>query len=152
MRKFLLSAVFICALFIPLLIPLSLIADCSYDQNSNISTIFIPGNGEVKYTYDPINRLTSAKYSSGKFFHYSYDYNSNITAIEGLHGRTSYTYAFLDRLEKAIFPDGNQILYQYDCMGRLTQLTYPDGEEVEVNLELYRQENVQAWKITELQS
>lgn len=130
MRKFLLSAVLVCALFIPLLIPLSLIADCSYDQNSNISTIFIPGDGEVKYTYDPINRLTSAEYSSGKFFHYSYDYNSNITAIEGPQGKTSYTYALLDRLEKATFPDGSQVLYQYDCMGRLTQLTYPDGEEV----------------------
>ena len=38
----------------------SLIADYSYDENGNIGSVFIPGNGAVCYEYDP---MTTAQYA-----------------------------------------------------------------------------------------
>ena len=56
---------------------ISLIADCSYDDNGNIASIYIPENGAVHYEYDPIRRLVKACYPDNNHFSYTYDYNSN---------------------------------------------------------------------------
>ncbi len=39
----------------------------------------------ITYTYDPLNRLVSADYSTGEFFEYAYDAVGNRKAIELLH-------------------------------------------------------------------
>ena len=37
------------SLFFGLFLPISLIADFSYDENGNVASIYIPENGEVVY-------------------------------------------------------------------------------------------------------
>ncbi|NGX51272.1 MAG: tRNA(Glu)-specific nuclease WapA, partial [Chlamydiae bacterium] len=118
-------------LLLGFLVHSSLFADYSYDKNGNIASIYIPGNGEVHYEYDPVQRLTEADYPNGTHFSYTYDYNSNLRSIQGPEGVTAYTYDKLNRIEKVLLPDGDRITYRHDLMGRVTHLTYPDGETVE---------------------
>ena len=110
---------------------LSLSADCSYNENGQIASLFIPGGDEVQYEYDPIQRLTDAHYPNGKCFRYTYDYNSNLTSIQGPDGLTTYDYDKLNRIQEVKLSDGSQIAYRYDLMGRVTHLTYPDSEIIE---------------------
>jgi len=121
----------LCLLLLGFFFHTSLIADYSYDENGNIASVFIPGNGEVQYEYDPVQRLTEARYPNGNYFLYTYDYNSNLRSIQGPEGVTTYTYDKLNRIEEAQLPDGNRVAYRYDLMGRITHLTYPDDEVVE---------------------
>ena len=112
-------------LFVGLFLQSALLADYSYDENGNIASIYIPGNGEVFYEYDPIQRLIEARHPSGTHFSYVYDYNSNLRSVKGPEGVTIYTYDKLNRIENVELSDGSQITYQYDLMGRVTHLTYP---------------------------
>ena len=56
----------------------------------------------ITYTYDPLNRLTKARYSTGESFEYAYDPASNRTAmtstIDHVSRFTPYEYDAADRL------------------------------------------------------
>jgi len=91
-----------------------------------------PGT-HIEYAYDPLYRLTAAEYSSGEFFHYSYDAFGNRLIQETQVGETDYAY---DRAQRLIEVDGQhytwsdngqlledgQHTYAYDHAGRLVAL------------------------------
>jgi RHS repeat-associated protein len=87
----------------------------------------------IDYEYDPLYRLVEANYSSGEFFHYTYDTVGNrLTQIT--HGETnSYTYDTANRLtsvdgvtyswdEKGNLLDDGTRTYTYDHANRLTSV------------------------------
>jgi len=72
----------------------------------------------ISYTYDPLNRLTGAYYSTGERYAYAYDAVGNRTAMTTTLGATSvttYTYDAANRLTKV----GN-VVYTWDARGNLT--------------------------------
>ena len=85
----------------------------------------------IDYSYDALNRLTSAIYSNGLEFYYSYDAAGNVLAytrvVDGISSETSYTY-----------DDANQLLtasegettwyYTYDNNGSLVMSSPSQGE------------------------
>jgi RHS repeat-associated protein len=52
----------------------------------------------IDYTYDPLYRLTAADYSTGEFFHYTYDAVGNRLTQETGAGTNTYTYDIANRL------------------------------------------------------
>ncbi len=90
----------------------------------------------IDYTYDPLYRLTAADYSSGEYFHYSYDVVGNRLSQETHLGSESYTYDAADRLTSLdgipfTWDDNGNLLtdgewsYSYDHADRLTELSAP---------------------------
>ncbi|MEA3340189.1 MAG: RHS repeat domain-containing protein [Chloroflexota bacterium] len=55
----------------------------------------------ISYTYDPLNRLTEANYSTGESFAYRYDAVGNRTAMTATEGTTTYEYDAANRLTSA---------------------------------------------------
>jgi RHS repeat-associated protein len=68
----------------------------------------------ISYTYDPLSRLTSAAYSSGECYQYSYDRVSNRTAMTTTVGTTTYQYDNANRLSNV-----NGQNYTWDNNGNL---------------------------------
>ena len=68
----------------------------------------------ITYTYDPLNRLTGADYSTGETFAYAYDGVGNRTAMTTTTGTTTYTYDAANRLTSV---DG--VPYTWDARGNL---------------------------------
>ena len=76
----------------------------------------------IDYTYDPLNRLTSAMYSDGRNFAYTYDASGNVLELEQNLGPgtiiTTYTYDEANQLNTA--QQGSTIWqYTYDANGSL---------------------------------
>jgi len=69
----------------------------------------------ITYTYDPLNRLTGADYSTGESFEYQYDAVGNRTAMTDTTGVTTYEYDAANRLTSA-----NGVTYTWDDRGNLT--------------------------------
>ena len=57
-----------------------------------------PVSVTIDYTYDPLHRLTAADYSTGDYFHYSYDPVGNRLTQDTLAGTNTYTYDIANRL------------------------------------------------------
>jgi len=68
----------------------------------------------ISYTYDPLNRLTAADYSTGESYEYAYDAVGNRTAMTDTSGVHTYTYDATNRLTSA---DG--VPYTWDARGNL---------------------------------
>jgi RHS repeat-associated protein len=72
----------------------------------------------IEYTYDLLNRLTRANYSTGDFYAYTYDAVGNRltqdSSVLGLSSPVSYTYDIANRLT-----DVNGVAYTYDANGNL---------------------------------
>ncbi|HKZ55811.1 MAG TPA: RHS repeat-associated core domain-containing protein, partial [Anaerolineales bacterium] len=68
----------------------------------------------IDYAYDPLGRLVTADYSSGEFFHYSYDAVGNRLTQETRKGVNRYTYDAANRLTSV---DG--VAYVWDAKGNL---------------------------------
>jgi RHS repeat-associated protein len=87
------------------------------------ATVTLPGGvtqGEttIDYTYDPLYRLTAADYSTGDFYHYTYDAVGNrMTQQNMINGHsTSIAYAYDDANRLA---NVNDATYTYDANGNL---------------------------------
>lgn len=90
----------------------------------------------VDYRYDPLYRLVAADYSSGEFFHYSYDAVGNRLTQSTQAGALSYRYDAADRLLQVgampytwsaageLLSDG-QRSFSYNHAGRLTGVSGP---------------------------
>ena len=81
----------------------------------------------ITYTYDPLNRLTGASYSTGESYVYQYDGVGNRMAMTDTVGTTSYTYDDANRLASV-----GGVTYTWDDRGNLTYdgiftYTYPLG-------------------------
>lgn len=68
----------------------------------------------IDYTYDPLYRLTAADYSTGEFFHYTYDAVGNRLTQETEAGTNTYTYDIANRLTSV---DG--VAHTWDANGNL---------------------------------
>jgi YD repeat-containing protein len=98
----------------------------------------------ITYSYDPLYRLTTASYSTGQFFSYTYDAVGNRLTQTTLNGTTVYTYDAASRLINVsgtphtwdangnLLSDG-VFTYTYDTANRLvtlkqgTSVTYTYG-------------------------
>jgi RHS repeat-associated protein len=88
------------------------------------AAVTLPGGGAglvtqtITYTYDSLYHLTAADYSSGEYFHYTYDNVGNRqteekkTTPDGLIESTSYTYDDANRMTSA-----GGINYEWDNNG-----------------------------------
>lgn len=70
--------------------------------------------GTIDYTYDPLYRLTAADYSTGEFFHYTYDAAGNRLRQETHEGTNTYNYDAKHRIAQV---DG--VAYSWDPAGNL---------------------------------
>jgi len=68
----------------------------------------------ITYTYDPLNRLTSAYYVDGSYFIYTYDAVGNRLTETTQSGTTTYTYDDANRLASV-----NGVAYTWDNNGNL---------------------------------
>ena len=88
----------------------------------------------IDYTYDPLNRLTQADYSTGDFYHYSYDAVGNrMSEAQSVRGQAltaTYTYDEANRLASV-----NGVNYTWDANGNLLNdgvnaYTYDDANRL----------------------
>ena len=100
-----------------------------------------PVSVTIDYAYDPLQRLVAADYSTGEFFHYSYDAVGNRLTQDTLTGTNTYVYDIANRLEEVdgfsyIWDDNGNLHddgvreYSYDHANRLTtvEIDYDDYE------------------------
>jgi len=77
----------------------------------------------IDYTYDALNRLTSAVYSDGRHFNYTYDANGNTLQLDRDLGpgtvTTTYNYDAANQLNTAV-EGSNTWQFTYDDNGSLT--------------------------------
>jgi hypothetical protein len=96
----------------------------------------------INYVYDPLYRLTQANYSTGDYYHYTYDAVGNretqTTSINGLSTTVIYQYDIANRLmhvdgvEYVWDANGNLLndgvkAYTYDSANRLTSVNGPSS-------------------------
>ena len=80
--------------------------------------------GRSAYTYDALNRLTSARYSTGESFAYEYDAVGNrqvMTRTTPLSGTvvTTYTFDVANRLTDRAVSDGRTYTYTWSNQGQM---------------------------------
>jgi len=68
----------------------------------------------INYTYDPLNRLTAADYSTGDTYHYTYDAVGNRLNETTHLATTNYLYDDANRIQTV-----NGVIYDYDANGNL---------------------------------
>lgn len=125
----------------------------SPDTGSTTTTVDLGGNvltrtdakGQTtSYSYDVLNRITRIVYHDGKAVNYIYDAGNNakgrLTQITDDNGSIQYTYDARGRVlsETRVITVNSTppsqvtstTAYQYDALGRLSQLTYPNGRRL----------------------
>jgi RHS repeat-associated protein len=99
-----------------------------------------PESGEVviTYTYDSLYRLTAADYSTGEYYHYTYDMVGNRLTEQTQLDSTTYAYDIANRLVDVdgvtntwdnngnMLDDGTNT-YAYDAANRLTSVLGPSS-------------------------
>ena len=78
----------------------------------------------ITYTYDPLNRLVEADYSTGEQFEYGYDEVGNrvaLTSTTPLSGTvvTTYTFDAANRLTDRAVSDGRTYTYDWSARGQM---------------------------------
>lgn len=109
----------------------------AYDLNGNLTQVVSTRDGTTNYTYDALNRLTSAN-GPGLAASYGYDAAGNRTTAGGVTftydvgGRmtsasngTTYSYDAAGNLTSKTV--GTTTTYTWDSQGRLTRIDYPGG-------------------------
>jgi len=117
-------------------------ATSTYDPNGNLLTRLDSRGVLATYTYDDLNRVSSAIYTqSGQAaLNYSWTYDQTggeftngigrLTTATSPSGNTKYGYDAFGRLTTAIQTVGTAVLttrYGYDLAGHVTRITYPSG-------------------------
>jgi YD repeat-containing protein len=92
----------------------------------------------ITYIYDPLYRLTEANYSTGEFYHYTYDQVGNRLTEEAHLESHDYVYDVANRLSSVdtvsyTFDDNGNLLddgvstYTYDEANRLSAVSGPSS-------------------------
>lgn len=85
--------------------PVTTTAQTGFEQAEPVGTITpnvgISTTTTISYTYDSLSRLAGADYSSGIFYHYTYDSVGNRLSEEKLTVTTNYTYDIANRMNNA---------------------------------------------------
>ena len=111
---------------------------CSFNLGKGLGNCLNSSKSDtrvISYTYDPLNRLSQAAYSSGECYQYAYDRVGNRTALTTTVGTTTnYQYDSANRLSNVngqtytwdnngnLLNDGSA-LYRYDRANRLISTT-----------------------------
>jgi RHS repeat-associated protein len=109
----------------------------SASTRSNLSSI--PPDRRITYTYDVLDRLKTAVYSTGENYSYGYDKVGNRTSQTINGTTTSYTYDIVNRLTSVngisyTWNDNGSLSssgltgYTYDQAGRLSSMDSPLGD------------------------
>jgi RHS repeat-associated protein len=102
----------------------------TYGPSGHLQSVALPGGGTVAYSYDAVGRRTGIDYSDATpdaTFVYD-DAGRTVEMTDGT-GTTTYTYDQMDQLTGTNHA-GAAVGYEWDTVGRLTQLTYPNGQAV----------------------
>lgn len=97
------------------------------------ATAMVNAEGETtEYAYDAAGELTNITYSDGTTPDVSanYDADGRRTKLTDGTGTSEFTYDSLGRMTSSKDGAGAVIQYGYDPAGRLTTLTYPNGQDV----------------------
>jgi RHS repeat-associated protein len=127
-----------------------------YDNVGNLTVLTYPNGGQVFYTYDAANRMTSVRDFSNRVTAYAYDSAGRLSTTSYPNGVTSSrTYDNANRLTHVGYLKGGASLtsidyvydaagnrlstrtnngalesYNYDELNRLTSVIYPDARSV----------------------
>jgi len=97
-------------------------------NNLDLRSSMTDGNGLTTYSYDSLNRLTSASNSVDGTISYSYDKNSNLASLEYPNGNhVTYTFDDNDQMLDINESHAGKISYAYNVDNLLTSTTYPNG-------------------------
>lgn len=115
--------------------PTGMEAELSYDENGNLISL-ADANGETRYEYDCLNRLTGIVDALGGKTSYTYDGDGNVTAVSyGDEALYQYDYDENGRLAGITLPSGLQTDLVYDPKGQLIkEISYekaPSGRTAE---------------------
>lgn len=101
-----------------------------YDPNGNEIAMH-DWNGDWTYTYDALNRRTSAVDYKGRKLSWSYDAAGNRATMTYPDGRSvQMTYDAADRLDTLADLQGCEVDWDYNALGMITQQTNPNGTQV----------------------
>jgi RHS repeat-associated protein len=100
----------------------------TYDAAGRQTQIQYPNGAQAVYTYDNADRLISLVHSSTvsgtiASVTYTLDAVGNRLTMQDLEGTTSYNYDSLYRLTQVTYPNSEQVSYAYDAMGNRTAMT-----------------------------
>ena len=100
----------------------------TYDGAGRQTEVANPNSTWAVYAYDEADRLLGITHTSAvsgviAVFTYTLDAVGNRLAMHDLEGTTSYDYDDLYRLTEVTYPDGEQVTYAYDPMGNRTAMT-----------------------------
>ncbi len=103
-----------------------------YDELLRLRQQIDPNGTTRTLIYDPVSRVQSVTFNTGRQNTFSYDDNNNprtITRRVGLTPTTTrFTYDSLDRAIDVTDAFSQTIHYGYDALGRVVALTYPAGK------------------------
>lgn len=105
----------------------------AYDGAGRRASLTDAMNRVTNFSYDAADQLTSMSFSDGKTANVSlgYDANGRRTAMTDGTGSSSYSYDGIGRLVQMVDGAGHKVAYGYDLNSNLTNLTYPDGSQVQ---------------------
>lgn len=104
-----------------------------YNRNGEKTKTIKPDGSEICYQYDALGRVIRYADSIRTFsYQYTYDQNSNVIAVwDDIHQcATTKSYDENDRLITEELANGLSMHYRYDGIGRTTQMTLPDNNNI----------------------
>jgi len=105
----------------------------SYNASGQKETLIKPNGCQIKYTYDPVGRLSTFQASDGSFS-YEYVYNLKGLPLEVKdrvqHASTQRLYNHNSQMIEEKLQNGLTISYHYDKIGRVHLMTLPDKTSI----------------------
>jgi len=99
----------------------------NYDNNDNV-TLAHNNNGDITFTYDGLNRITSSTDYYSNTVSYGYDLSGNVTTITYPGNKiVNYTYYDDNLLQSVRDWNNNTTSYLYRNDGSLQEIQYPNG-------------------------
>lgn len=103
------------------------ITSYTYEKENRLESIKTE-LGTIRFSYDPLGRLTAVEDLDGGRETAEYDADGNLLSASGKEGgRTTYAYDQSGRLCEETDANGGRTLYEYDANGSCTKITDAEG-------------------------